>query len=183
MIDRSINTLSDEILQSANSIKIFFLDVDGVFTDGSLYFNEDGESLKKFNALDGFGINLLQQADIEPVVITGRNSKSLRNRLSELKIKNSFYGVENKLQVAEQCLQAKGLNWSQAAAMGDDWPDLQILIRVQLSISPPQAHKELLNRVNYVCTAQAGRGAVREACDLLLKAKGKYTKILNQMLL
>ena len=178
-----MNIVSNELLERAKGIKILFLDVDGVLTDGSLYFNENGESLKKFNALDGYGINLLLQSDIEPVVITGRNSKSLRKRLSELCIKKSFYGVENKLQVAEHCLKEAGLNWSQAAGMGDDWPDLPILMRVKLSIAPALAHIELLNRVNLVCKASAGSGAVREACDILLMANGYYAKVLNKILI
>ena len=184
MVNREeINNLSSEIIEKAKGIKLFFLDVDGVMTDGSIYLNEMGESVKKFNSLDGYGIKLLQDAGIEPVVITGRNSKAIRNRCTELQITKAYYGIQNKLQIADQYLDSSGFNWSEAAGMGDDWPDLPILMRVKLSFSPPQAHKEVLSRVNYVCTASAGMGAVREACDLLIMAKGNYTTVLNQMLM
>ena len=152
-------------------------------TDGSLYFDSNGESLKKFNSLDGYGIKLLQQSGIEPVVITGRDSLALRSRISELKIKNSYYGVHDKLLTAEDILRSMNLSWSQAAAIGDDWPDLPILLRANISFAPPQAHKELLNRVNYVCIAGSGAGAVREACDLLITASGYYIRALNEIIL
>ena len=176
------NTIKNELTNKAQNIKVFFIDVDGVMTDGSLYYGVDGEAIKKFNSLDGHGIKLLQLSGIEPVIITGRDSIPLRNRISELKIKKSFYGVEDKLIVADHCLKSLGLTWAQAAAIGDDWPDLPILLKANISFAPPQAHKEILTRVNYVCHTDSGGGAVREACDLLIEASGYYLTALNKLL-
>ena len=161
-------------LEKARSISVFFLDVDGVLTDGSLYCDHNGESFKKFNTLDGHGLKLLTTAQIVPVIITGRDSPALRKRLSELKIETAFFGVEDKKEVAQAYLKHHGQTWQNVAAMGDDWPDLSVLTRAQCSFAPPGAHTELKKRVDHVCSAAAGQGAVREACDLLLMAKGVY---------
>ena len=172
----------DPLLEKARGVRIFFLDVDGVMTDGGLYFTAEGESVKKFNSLDGHGLKLLQRAGIVPVVITGRDSQALRRRISELSIEQAHYGVDNKLLMAENCLQSFGMDWSYAAAMGDDWPDLPVLLRSAFAFAPAQAHAELLSRVDHVCSSLAGGGAVREACDLLLMANGYDTSALNEVL-
>jgi len=170
------------LLEKARGVSIFFLDVDGVMTDGGLYFTSEGEAVKKFNSLDGHGLKLLMRAGIVPVVITGRDSQALRRRIAELSIEHAHYGVDNKLLMAENCLQSLGMNWSHAAAMGDDWPDLPVLLRSAFAFAPAQAHAELLSRVDHVCSVPAGGGAVREACDLLLMAKGHYTPALDEVL-
>jgi len=169
-------------LEKARGVRIFFVDVDGVMTDGGLYFTTKGEALKKFNSLDGHGLKLLKRAGIVPVVITGRDSQALRRRIAELSIDHAHYGVDNKLLMAENCLQSFGMNWSHAAAMGDDWPDLPVLLRSAFAFAPAQAHAELLSRVDHVCSAAAGAGAVREACDLLLMANGHYMSALDEVL-
>lgn len=173
---------SAQLLEKVRGIRVFFLDVDGVMTDGSLYFDANGESLKKFNSLDGHGLKLIKRAGIVPVIITGRDSLALRSRVKELQLDHVFYGVDNKQSVALQCLQELGLTWSEAAAMGDDWPDLPVLVNVAFAAVPATAHMELLSRADHVCVAAAGMGAVREACDLLLMANGGYSKALNEVL-
>jgi len=170
------------LLEKARGVSIFFLDVDGVMTDGGLYFTFEGEAVKKFNSLDGHGLKLLMRAGIVPVVITGRDSQALRRRIAELSIENAHYGVDNKLLMAENCLRSLGMYWSHAAAMGDDWPDLPVLLRSAFAFAPAQAHAELLSRVDHVCSVPAGGGAVREACDLLLMANGHYTPALDEVL-
>jgi 3-deoxy-D-manno-octulosonate 8-phosphate phosphatase (KDO 8-P phosphatase) len=170
------------LLEKARGVRIFFLDVDGVMTDGGLYFTSEGEAVKKFNSLDGHGLKLLMLSGIVPVVITGRDSQALRRRISELSIQHAHYGVDNKLLMAENCLQSFAMNWSHVAAMGDDWPDLPVLFRSAIAFAPAQAHTELLSRVDHVCLAAAGGGAVREACDLLLMANGYYTAALDDVL-
>jgi 3-deoxy-D-manno-octulosonate 8-phosphate phosphatase (KDO 8-P phosphatase) len=125
------------LLEKARGVRIFFVDVDGVMTDGGLYFTSEGEAVKKFNSLDGHGLKLLMRAGIVPVVITGRDSQALRRRIAELSIENAHYGVDNKLLMAENCLQSFGMDWSHAAAMGDDWPDLPLMQRAALSCAPP----------------------------------------------
>ncbi len=110
-----------------------FFDVDGVLTDGGLLFSESGETLKRFHTLDGHGIKLLQKAGITPAVITGRDSAPLRVRLKALGVEHAVFGTEDKRPAAEQVLATLGLNWSQAAAMGDDWPDLPVMRRSALA--------------------------------------------------
>jgi 3-deoxy-D-manno-octulosonate 8-phosphate phosphatase (KDO 8-P phosphatase) len=171
------------ILQRAQDIRVLLLDVDGVLTDGGLYFTENGETSKRFNTLDGHGLKLLQRAGVEPVIITGRDSAALRVRLNALNIQHAHFGVEDKHSAAQSALQSLGLSWAQTAAMGDDWPDLPMLLPSTLACAPPNAHREVLSRVHWVTQAPAGHGAVREVCDLLLQARGDYAALLNQVLL
>jgi 3-deoxy-D-manno-octulosonate 8-phosphate phosphatase (KDO 8-P phosphatase) len=112
-------------------------------------------------------------------VITGRDSRPLRRRLEALGVKNVYYGTEDKLPAAQKSLAELGLDWSQAAAMGDDWPDLPVLRRVALPVAPPHAHIEVRACARHVTQAEAGRGAAREYCDLLLVACGQYAKLLE----
>lgn len=171
------------ILQRAQDIRVLLLDVDGVLTDGGLYFTENGETSKRFNTLDGHGLKLLQRAGVEPVIITGRDSAALRVRLNALNIQHAHFGVEDKHSAALSALQSLGLSWAQTAAMGDDWPDLPMLLPSTLACAPPNAHREVLSRVHWVTQAPAGHGAVREVCDLLLQARGDYAALLNQVVL
>jgi len=172
-----------ELLLQAQGIRVLFLDVDGVLTDGGLYFSESGESIKRFHTLDGHGLKLLQRAGITPAVITGRDSKPLRLRLAALGIEHAHFGTEDKRPAAEATLQALGLDWSQAAAMGDDWPDLPMLTRCALACAPANAQAEVLAQAHYVTRLRGGEGAVRELCDLLLVASGRYAQLLQEYLL
>ena len=167
-----------ELLLKAQGVRVAFFDVDGVLTDGGLHFSESGETLKRFNTLDGQGLKLLQQAGITPAVITGRDSQPLRVRLAALGITHVHYGTEDKRPAAEQTLQSLGLTWSQAAAMGDDWPDLPMLRRSAMACAPMNAHAEVKAVAHYVTSARGGDGAAREFCDLLLVASGQYANLL-----
>ncbi len=169
-----------QLLLKAQGIKVVFFDVDGVLTDGGLLFSESGETLKRFNTLDGHGLKLLQKAGITPAVITGRDSQPLRKRLEALGITHAHFGTEDKRPAAEQTLQALGLEWSQAAAMGDDWPDLPMMRRAAFACAPVNAHVEVLAAAHHVTNKQGGYGAVRELCDLLLVASGRYVDLLDE---
>lgn len=171
---------SPELLLCAQGVKVVFFDVDGVLTDGGLYMSEAGETLKRFNILDGMGLKLLQKAGITPAVITGRDSPALRARLQALGIAHAHFGTENKRPAAESTLQALGLDWNAAAGMGDDWPDLPVLRRVALSCAPANAHAEVRAQARYVTQARGGHGAARELCDLLLVASGRYAGLLQE---
>ncbi|MFZ4623306.1 MAG: KdsC family phosphatase [Rhodoferax sp.] len=173
---------SPELLLRAQGIRVVFFDVDGVLTDGGLYFSEGGETLKRFHTLDGHGLKLLQRAGITPAVITGRDSKPLRLRLAALGVVHVHYGTEDKRPAAELTLQALGLDWSQAAAMGDDWPDLPLLTRSALACAPANAQAEVLALAHHVTRLPGGSGAVRELCDLLLVASGQYAQLLQESL-
>jgi 3-deoxy-D-manno-octulosonate 8-phosphate phosphatase (KDO 8-P phosphatase) len=168
-----------ELLLAAQGIRVAFFDVDGVLTDGGLYMAQDGETLKRFHILDGFGLKLLQRAGITPAVITGRDSKPLRSRLQALGIEHVHYGTEDKRPAAEKTLQALGLDWAQAAGMGDDWPDLPVLRRCALACAPANAHAEVKAIAHHVTTLAGGNGAAREFCDLLLVAGGRYAGLLD----
>ena len=168
-----------ELLLRAQGIRVVFFDVDGVLTDGGLYMSEAGETLKRFNTLDGHGLKLLQQAGITPAVISGRDSPALRARLLALGIAHAHFGTEDKRPAAETTLRALGLDWACAAAMGDDWPDLPVMRRAALSCAPANAHEEVRAQAHYVTRARGGHGAVRELCDLLLVATGRYASLLQ----
>lgn len=172
-----------QLLDRAQSVRALLLDVDGVMTDGGLYFGETGETIKRFNTLDGHGLKLLQRAGIQPIIITGRDSVALRLRLQALQIQHAHFGVEDKRLAAQDSLRELGLTWAHTAAMGDDWPDLPMLLPCALSCAPPHAHAEVLSRVHHVTQAAGGHGAVREVCDVLLQASGYYERFLNEVLL
>jgi 3-deoxy-D-manno-octulosonate 8-phosphate phosphatase (KDO 8-P phosphatase) len=169
------------LLLRAQGIRVVFFDVDGVLTDGGLLFSEAGETLKRFNTLDGHGLKMLQKVGITPVIITGRDSKPLRARLTALGITHAHFGTEDKRPAAEQTLQALGLDWTQAAAMGDDWPDMPVMRRSAFACAPVNAHIEVLSIAHYVTKAQGGHGAVREFCDLLLVASGNYGNLFREI--
>ena len=164
----------------AQGIRVVFFDVDGVLTDGGLYYTSAGEAIKRFHSLDGHGLKLLQRVGIIPAVITGRDSKPLRLRLAALGIEHVHYGTEDKRPAAEKTLSALGLDWHQAAAMGDDWPDLAVMRRCRLACAPPNAHAEVKAMAHHVTQARGGEGAARELCDLLLVASGHYAGLLAE---
>lgn len=168
-----------ETLLAAQDIRVAFFDVDGVLTDGGVYFSEQGETLKRFSILDGYGLKLLRLAGITPAVITGRDSKPLRVRLQALGIEHVRYGTEDKLPAAQAMLALLGLQWTQAAAIGDDWPDLPVLTRVAFAAAPANAHAEVRAVAHHVTSARGGEGAAREFCDLLLTAGGHYRRLLD----
>jgi 3-deoxy-D-manno-octulosonate 8-phosphate phosphatase (KDO 8-P phosphatase) len=166
----------------AFGMKACIFDVDGVLTDGRIYIGEQGESFKAFSTLDGHGLKLLAAAGIEPIVITGRDAPAVRRRVADLGLKHARFGIHDKLAAATPLLAELGLDWSQVAAMGDDWPDLPLMTRAGLAIAPPGAHAEVKAVAGYVTAAAAGYGAAREACDLLLMAAGQYQRLFAEHL-
>lgn len=165
-------------MAKASGIRVLLLDVDGVLTDGGLYFGAEGELFKRFHTLDGHGLKMLQRAGITPAVVTGRGSAALRARLAALGIVHARYDIDDKAPAAETILAELGLHWSQAAVMGDDWPDLPMMLRAALACAPSNAHPEVRSRADMVTELGGGAGAVREVCDLLLTASGHYPALL-----
>jgi 3-deoxy-D-manno-octulosonate 8-phosphate phosphatase (KDO 8-P phosphatase) len=153
-------------------------DVDGVLTDGRLYIGESGETVKAFSTLDGHGLKLLAAAGIEPVIITGRDSAAVRRRVADLGLQHAVYGAADKLLAAEAMLSALALDWTEVAAMGDDWPDLPLLTRAAFACAPANAHAEVRAVAHHVTSRAGGHGAAREFCDLLLMASGRYATLL-----
>ena len=180
MLQPALN-FDPELLLKAQDIRVVFFDVDGVLTDGGLHYTESGETIKRFHTLDGHGLKLLQRGGITPAVISGRDSQPLRLRLQALGVTHVQLGTEHKRPAAEQMLAALGLTWQQAAAMGDDWPDLPVMQRAAFACAPPNAHLEVRAIAHHVTQAAGGAGAVREFCDLLLVASGKYAALLREV--
>src|SRR3569832_1646372 len=168
-----------QLLLAAQGVRVAFFDVDGVLTDGGLYLSHDGEPLKRFNILDGLGLKLVAQAGITPVVITGRDSPALRARLAALSVTHAYFGTDRKLAAAEDALIELGLQWSDAAAIGDDWPDLPVMTRATFACAPSNAHAEVKAVAHRVTAAAGGHGAAREFCDVLLVASGRYASLLE----
>ena len=171
---RPVLNFAPELLLRAQPVRVVFFDVDGVLTDGGLYFTASGETMKRYHTLDGHGIKLLQRAGITVAVVSGRDSLALRARLAALGVTQLRLGTEDKLPAAEAILAELGLDWSAAAAMGDDWPDLPLLRRAAFACAPAPAHAEVLALAHHVTRRAPGAGAVRELCDLLLVASGRY---------
>lgn len=176
-----VSTLSfpQALRVQAQGIQAAIFDVDGVLTDGTLYISEAGETLKAFHALDGHGLKLLAQGGITPIVITGRDSPAVRRRLKDLGVSHAVFGAHDKLAAAGPLLSQLGLNWAQLAVMGDDWPDLPLLLRAGLAVAPANAHPEVKAVAHHVSALQGGQGAARECCDLLLWASGQYDRLLH----
>ena len=158
-------------------LKAAIFDVDGVLTDGRIYIGESGEVFKAFSTLDGHGLKLLAMAGITPIIITGRDSPAVRRRVADLGLQHAAYGAKDKLAVAEPLLAKLGLQWSEVAAMGDDWPDLPLMTRAGFACAPAQAHAEVKAVAHHVTAAPGGHGAARECCDLLLSACGQYARL------
>ena len=162
----------------AQPVRAAVFDVDGCLTDGRIYIGESGETVKAFSTLDGHGIKLLARAGITPVVITGRDTPAVRRRCADLGIVHALYGIHDKLAAAEQVLQTLGLDWHALAVIGDDWPDLPLMVRCALACAPAQAHAEVQAAAHHVTAMPGGQGAAREFCDVLLMAAGRYGELL-----
>lgn len=173
-------TFAPELLLAAQGVRVAFFDVDGVLTDGGLYLSQDGEPLKRFHILDGLGLKLIAQGGITPVVITGRDSPALRARLAALGVVHAHFATERKLAAAQASLKQLGVSWTQAAAMGDDWPDLPVMTRAAFACAPANAHAEVKAIAHHVTAKPGGQGAAREFCDLLLVASGRYAALLEE---
>jgi 3-deoxy-D-manno-octulosonate 8-phosphate phosphatase (KDO 8-P phosphatase) len=165
---------------SGLGMRAAIFDVDGVMTDGRLFIGRAGETFKAFHVLDGQGLKLLVLAGIVPWIISGRDSPALRRRLKDLGLGEAHCGVSDKLAVAERLLQQHTIDWADVAVMGDDWPDLPLLERAGFACAPPNAHAEALAAADHITVARGGEGAVRECCDLLLLAAGRYGALLDQ---
>lgn len=171
---------SEDILSAAKNIKLLLLDVDGVLTDGKLYYGNSGEELKAFNIQDGLGIKLLQQGGIQVGIITGRVSALLQRRADELGISPVIQGREDKLTALKELLQSLNLGLHEIAFMGDDLPDLAVINTVGLGITVANASSTLTREAAWQTRQSGGDGAVREAAEMILKAQNKFDALLEQ---
>ena len=166
-------------LAKARPVKILLLDVDGVLTDGSLIYSHEGQESKAFNTQDGFGLRLLQEAGVELGVITARSSEAVARRCANLKMRYVYQGVGNKLEAYKEILAQSGCKPFEIAYMGDDWLDLVLLNRAGFSAAPANGVPEVQAAVHYTTEQSGGHGAVREICNLILEAKGRYQELLQ----
>jgi len=155
-------------------VRMIAFDVDGVLTDGSLIYGDDGQEYKAFNSRDGHGIKMLRASGVETAIITGRSSQVVLLRARNLGIAHLFQGADDKLGAFEKLLASMNLAPEQIAYMGDDLVDLPVLRRCGLAISVPDAPDAVKARCHYVTHTGAGRGAAREACELILRAQGTW---------
>lgn len=166
------------VIEAAKKIKLLLLDVDGVLTDGRLYFGNSGEELKAFNIQDGLGIKLLQKGDIQVGIITGRVSALLQRRADELSIDPVVQGREDKLTALNELLQTMNVEMDEIAFMGDDLPDLAVIRRVGLGITPANGRVTVAEQAHWQTSNCGGQGAVREVAEMILEAQGKLQPIL-----
>jgi len=153
------------------------LDVDGVLTDGKLYYGTEGESLRAFSVRDGLGIHFLRDSGVRVGIVSGRDSPTVRDRANELGIDPCLLARPDKYEALVEVGGAWGIDPARIAAIGDDIVDAPLLKAVGLSLAPADAHPDLLEQVDVVLTAPGGEGAVREASELLLRARGDWGAI------
>jgi 3-deoxy-D-manno-octulosonate 8-phosphate phosphatase (KDO 8-P phosphatase) len=165
---------SAKLTQLASSVSLLALDVDGVLSDGQLYFGNQGEEIKAFNSLDGQGIKMLQASGVKIAIVTGRSSNIVAQRAQQLGIQLVLQGREDKLAALHELTQHLQLDWSEMAYMGDDLPDLGAIIKVGLGITLPNAAHPMAQHSQYVTKRCGGQGAVREVCDLIMQAQGTW---------
>ena len=157
-------------------------DVDGVLTDGTLLYGPKGEALKVFSAHDGHGLKMLAASGVACALLSGRRSAAVALRAAELGIAEVLQGIEDKLQAFQQMTRAKGLAAESVGYMGDELVDLPVLTRCRFACAPREAPEAVRARVHYVANAPAGRGAVREVCELVMRAQDSYERTLGKYL-
>lgn len=169
-----INNIDTDIIERARNIKLLVLDVDGVLSDGKLYFSNSGEEIKAFNSLDGHGIKVLQKSGVQVAIITGRKSHIVQLRAENLGITLIKQGREDKLAALNELTDDMDISMNQIAHMGDDHPDLPLIRRVGLGMTTANAHWVVKEHSHWQSQLDGGEGAVREACDLLMLAQGTF---------
>lgn len=179
-VETCYGPVAQQVMAQALPIKLLICDVDGVMSDGVIYQGNSGEELKAFNVRDGYGIRCLLTSDIEVAIITGRRAKLLEDRCATLGIHHLYQGQSNKLLAFRELLDKLALQPNQVAYIGDDLIDWPVMAEVGLSVAVADAHPILLPRADYVTRTGGGRGAVREICDLILIAQGKFDQATGQ---
>ena len=160
-----------KIQEIAKNIKLVAFDVDGVMTDGSLTFTEDGKEIKTYDAKDGLGVVMLGSAGLITTIITARNNGTVEHRAKILGIKELYMGAKNKIIALEELVKKYNLDYSEISYMGDDLPDICVLERVGLKCCPNDAVDAVKKVCNFISASGGGKGAVRELCDLIMDAQ------------
>lgn len=176
------NLTQDHLQERLHRIKLLLLDVDGVLTDGHLYFSNQGDEFKAFSTLDGHGIKMLQKSGVRVGIITGRTSNLVAKRAADLGITLLVQGREDKWDALQEIRAEHPFELEQIAFMGDDWPDLTVMSRVGLALAPVNAHFSVAERAHWISRFPGGKGAVREACDIIMQAQGTFDAVLKPYL-
>jgi len=171
-----------DALARARRIKLMIFDVDGVLTDGRLWYGPSGEELKAFHGLDGHGIKMLAMSGVRAALLSGRSSPAVSARAAELGIEHVLQGIADKRRAFEALLKRLGLSPAAAGAMGDDLVDLPVLVRCGFAATVPGAPEEVRRRAHYVPTSPAGGGAAREVCEFLMRAQGSFERMVREYL-
>ena len=168
-----------QLAERAARIRLAVFDVDGVMSDGRLYYTEAGTEFKAFYAQDGLGLKHLMKAGVEVAVITGRDSPIVSHRMKSLGISRVFQGREDKREAFDTLLNDFGLSPDQSLYAGDDLIDLPLLNRAGLAVSVPNGHPAVKQRVHWVTPRSGGEGAVRDICDLLLESRDRLKSLID----
>lgn len=168
------------VKRRAARVRIALFDVDGVLTDGRLYYSDSGQEMKAFSVKDGMGLRLLREAGIKCGLVTARKSALVEARARDLQLHYAFQGVRDKLKVVDEVLAELKLGYDELLYMGDDLVDLAVLQRAGLAVSVPDADPLAISAAHYVTTRGAGAGAVREVAELVLRAQGRYADLVAQ---
>jgi 3-deoxy-D-manno-octulosonate 8-phosphate phosphatase (KDO 8-P phosphatase) len=172
----------ENALVRAAKIRLVIFDVDGVLTDGRLYFDAAGQEYKGFHARDGLGIKLLRRTGVETAVISGRTSASVAQRMDSLGVTHIYQGYQNKLEAFEELLRVADVAPEQVAHVGDDLLDLPVLRRVGLAVAVADAHACIRPYVHWITPRPGGAGAARDVCDLLMEAQGTLPGVIESHL-
>lgn len=170
-----------EVRERAARIRLACFDVDGTLTDGRLYFDGEGRELKAFHVHDGQGLVLLRKAGLAVAFVTARPSRIAEHRGAELGLSEIHTAVADKYACVLDIAARLGLAPDEVAFMGDDLPDLRVMLRVGLAVAPASAHPWVAERAHWRTSARAGQGAARELCDLLLVAQGRAEPLLDEL--
>lgn len=178
-MESAITSATDKaVIEAAKQIKLLLVDVDGVLTDGRLYYGNNGEELKAFDIQDGLGIKLLQRGGVQVGIITGRVSALLQRRADELGMEPVVQGREDKLTALNELLQNMSIELDEIAFIGDDLPDLAVINRVGLGITVANGNAAVAAKAKWQTSRCGGNGAVREAAEMILAAQGKLDRAL-----
>lgn len=164
-------------MKTSQKIKYLVLDVDGVFTDGGIFYNEEGEFAKKFDMRDGMGLEILRENNVEVLVLTSENSKVVAQRMKKLKIENAFLGIKDKYSFLKQFLALKNSSFDAVAYVGDDVNDLANICSCGWSFAPANAMNIVKAHADIVLTNSSGNGAIREVCEVLMKYNKRYDRL------
>lgn len=170
------------LIERASRVRMLALDVDGVLTDGSLYFDNQGNEMKAFSTRDGLGMRYLADNGIVLALITGRQSRIVERRAANLGIEHVYQGRNDKLEAFNELLANTGLDQQQVCYAGDDWIDIPVLDRVGLAVTVADADEVVKKRVHWITPSAGGHGAVREICNLILAAQGLDRQVLESIL-